>query len=85
MPGRRLLAKRWAAVLKAARRRGWDCCARVRRAASGTSRPVSIVLVHGAFVDASGWKGVYDILTRDGYEVLIVQNPTITLAGRSVT
>jgi len=42
-------------------------------------KPVSIVLVHGAFVDASGWKPVYDILTRDGYEVLVVQNPTVTL------
>lgn len=44
-------------------------------------KPVSIVLVHGAFVDASGWKSVYDILTHDGYEVLVVQNPTITLDG----
>ncbi|MFD2029619.1 alpha/beta hydrolase [Ancylobacter dichloromethanicus] len=45
----------------------------------GDAKPVSIVLVHGAFVDASGWKSVYDILTDDGYEVLVVQNPTITL------
>jgi pimeloyl-ACP methyl ester carboxylesterase len=45
------------------------------------TKPVSIVLVHGAFVDASGWKDVYDILTHDGYEVLIVQNPTVTLEG----
>ncbi len=44
-------------------------------------KPVSIVLVHGAFVDASGWKSVYDILTKDGYEVLVVQNPTVTLEG----
>lgn len=44
-------------------------------------KPVSIVLVHGAFVDASGWKSVYDILTHDGYEVLVVQNPTVTLEG----
>jgi len=44
-------------------------------------KPVSIVLVHGAFVDASGWKSVYDILTHDGYEVLVVQNPTVTLDG----
>jgi pimeloyl-ACP methyl ester carboxylesterase len=42
-------------------------------------KPTSIVLVHGAFVDASGWRSVYDRLTRDGYEVLVVQNPTITL------
>jgi len=45
------------------------------------SKPVSIVLVHGAFVDGSGWKAVYDILTRDGYEVLVVQNSTATLDG----
>ncbi len=40
-----------------------------------------MVLVHGAFVDASGWQAVYDILTKDGFEVLIVQNPTISLDG----
>jgi pimeloyl-ACP methyl ester carboxylesterase len=42
---------------------------------------VSIVLVHGGFVDGSGWQGVYNILKKDGYPVSIVQNPTITLAG----
>jgi pimeloyl-ACP methyl ester carboxylesterase len=41
---------------------------------------VSIVLVHGGFVDGSGWQGVHDILTKDGYEVIVVQNPTISLA-----
>lgn len=40
----------------------------------------SIVLVHGGFVDGSGWEGVYDILKKDGYEVTIVQNPTTSLA-----
>lgn len=40
----------------------------------------NIVLVHGGFVDGSGWKGVYDILRKDGYNVTIVQNPTISLA-----
>jgi len=40
----------------------------------------SVVLVHGAFVDGSGWRGVYKILTRDGYRVSIVQNPTASLA-----
>lgn len=44
-------------------------------------KPVSIVLVHGAFVDASGWKPVHDLLSREGYEVLMVQNPTVTLEG----
>jgi pimeloyl-ACP methyl ester carboxylesterase len=46
-----------------------------------TEKPVSIVLVHGAFVDGSGWQAVHDILTKDGYEVLVVQNPTISLDG----
>ncbi len=40
----------------------------------------NIVLVHGGFVDGSGWEGVYKALKKDGYEVTIVQNPTITLA-----
>lgn len=42
---------------------------------------VSIVLVHGAFVDGSGWQAVHAILSARGYEVLVVQNPTITLEG----
>lgn len=49
--------------------------------AAPAEKPVSVVLVHGAFVDASGWKAVYDALSADGYEVLVVQNPTITLEG----
>jgi pimeloyl-ACP methyl ester carboxylesterase len=44
-----------------------------------TEKPVSIVLVHGGFVDGSGWQGVHDILTKDGYEVIVVQNPTVSL------
>ncbi|BCH29753.1 alpha/beta hydrolase [Mesorhizobium sp. L-8-10] len=40
----------------------------------------NVVLVHGGFVDGSGWQGVYDILKRDGYNVTIVQNPTTSLA-----
>jgi pimeloyl-ACP methyl ester carboxylesterase len=39
-----------------------------------------IVLVHGGFVDGSGWEGVYKILKKDGYDVTIVQNPTLSLA-----
>jgi pimeloyl-ACP methyl ester carboxylesterase len=35
----------------------------------------SIVLVHGAWVDGSGWRGVYDILTKKGYNVSVVQEP----------
>jgi pimeloyl-ACP methyl ester carboxylesterase len=41
--------------------------------------PVSVVLVHGAFVDGSGWRPVYDLLTHDGYHVTVVQNPTSSL------
>ena len=44
------------------------------------SRP-TVVLVHGGFVDGSGWEDVYKILKKDGYTVAIVQNPTISLAG----
>jgi pimeloyl-ACP methyl ester carboxylesterase len=51
---------------------------------SQTSKPAGIknvVLVHGGFVDGSGWEPVYKILTKDGYAVSVVQNPTISLAG----
>ena len=48
--------------------------------ANSQSRP-TIVLVHGGFVDGSGWQGVFDILRKDGYNVAIVQNPTISLTG----
>jgi pimeloyl-ACP methyl ester carboxylesterase len=41
----------------------------------------SVVLVHGGFADGSGWRGVYDLLTQDGYRVAVVQNPTLSLAG----
>ena len=41
----------------------------------------TVVLVHGGFVDGSGWRGVYDLLRRDGYSVAIVQNPTLSLEG----
>lgn len=50
-------------------------------AAQAQSAPAkSIVLVHGGFVDGSGWQGVYNILKKDGYDVTIVQNPTLSLA-----
>ena len=41
----------------------------------------NVVLVHGGFVDGSGWQGVYESLTRDGFRVSIVQNPTLSLEG----
>jgi pimeloyl-ACP methyl ester carboxylesterase len=40
----------------------------------------NVVLVHGGFVDGSGWQGVYDQLKKDRYNVTIVQNPTTSLA-----
>jgi pimeloyl-ACP methyl ester carboxylesterase len=40
----------------------------------------NIVLVHGAWADGSGWRGVYDILKKDGYNVSIVANPLTSLA-----
>jgi pimeloyl-ACP methyl ester carboxylesterase len=46
---------------------------------STSAASVSVVLVHGGFVDGSGWQGVYSILQQHGYRVGIVQNPTISL------
>src|SRR3954447_2524972 len=41
----------------------------------------TVVLVHGGFVDGSGWHGVYEHLTSDGSSVSVVQNPTLSLAN----
>jgi pimeloyl-ACP methyl ester carboxylesterase len=46
---------------------------------SDDSAAGTVVLVHGGFVDGSGWRGVYDQLTKGGREVSVVQNPTLTL------
>jgi pimeloyl-ACP methyl ester carboxylesterase len=51
--------------------------------AKGTDK--AIVLVHGGFVDGSGWEGVYQILKKDGYDVTIVQNQTISLTSDVAT
>jgi pimeloyl-ACP methyl ester carboxylesterase len=49
--------------------------------AQTSASPVkNIVLVHGAWVDGSGWKPVYDILTKDGYTVTLVQEPLTSFA-----
>lgn len=45
------------------------------------SGPGTVVLVHGGFVDGSGWQEVYRLLKNDGYNVRIVQNPTLSLEG----
>jgi len=44
------------------------------------AKSVAVVLVHGGFVDGSGWEDVYKILTKDGYNVSVVQNTTTSLA-----
>jgi pimeloyl-ACP methyl ester carboxylesterase len=49
-------------------------------AASGNTQAKNVVLVHGAFADGSGWRGVYNELTQHGYRVTIVQNPLTSLA-----
>ncbi|MGH7460696.1 MAG: alpha/beta hydrolase [Longimicrobiales bacterium] len=49
-------------------------------AALGPEAQPTILLIHGAFVDGSGWEGVYKRLRKDGYAVTIVQNPTTSLA-----
>ena len=43
--------------------------------------PGTVVLVHGGFVDGSGWQPVYSLLKEDGYNVAVVQNPTLSLEG----
>jgi pimeloyl-ACP methyl ester carboxylesterase len=39
------------------------------------------ILLHGGFADGAGWRGVHDILKKDGFNVSVVQNPTISLTG----
>ena len=46
-----------------------------------SSATTNVVLVHGGFVDGSGWRAVYDLLKQDGYHVAVVQNPTLSLEG----
>src|SRR6476619_8350331 len=50
-----------------------SCCTLSAQSEKGRVR--NIVLVHGAWADGSGWKGVHDILVKDGYKVSIVQEP----------
>jgi pimeloyl-ACP methyl ester carboxylesterase len=42
---------------------------------SSPTAAATIVLVHGALIDGSSWRGVHDVLTRDGFRVTIVQQP----------
>jgi pimeloyl-ACP methyl ester carboxylesterase len=50
-----------------------------------TTTPPHVVLVHGGFVDGSGWQHVYELLTKSGHTVTVVQNPTISLEGDVAT
>lgn len=52
---------------------------------SETTVVKNVVLVHGGFVDGSGWQGVYNALKKNGYEVTIVQNSTTSLADDVAT
>jgi pimeloyl-ACP methyl ester carboxylesterase len=45
----------------------------------------NVVLVHGGFVDGSGWQAVYDLLKEAGMNVSVVQNPTVSLEGDVAT
>jgi pimeloyl-ACP methyl ester carboxylesterase len=57
-----------------------SCAAIGAQAAVPTAAVKNIVLVHGFFADGSGWRGVADILVRDGYNVTVVQQPETSLA-----
>jgi pimeloyl-ACP methyl ester carboxylesterase len=52
---------------------------RIRGLTRRSPRRENVVLVHGGFVDGSGWEGVYGILKKDGYSVSITQHPTLSL------
>ena len=55
-------------------------------AGAAAAEPVrNVVLVHGAFADGSGWRGVYDKLTARGFTVSIVQNPLTSFADDVAT
>ena len=50
-----------------------------KQSTSAADRRPTILLIHGGFVDGSGWEGVYKLLRKDGYTVHVVQNPTTSL------
>jgi len=76
---------RFSRILPAAARAAAVLCLLTAAAAPAFAAPVkNIVLVHGAFVGGAGWRPVYDILTRDGYKVTLVQEP-LTSFNEDVT
>ena len=48
-------------------------------AAPDSPQPATVVLVHGALIDGSSWRGVYELLSREGYQVFVVQQPLTSL------
>jgi pimeloyl-ACP methyl ester carboxylesterase len=48
---------------------------------NASSAMANVVLVHGGFVDGSGWRAVHDLLKQEGHNVAVVQNPTLSLEG----
>jgi pimeloyl-ACP methyl ester carboxylesterase len=69
-----------AAAVAAVAVAGSDAQAQEAKQSTQTRSVRNVVLVHGAFADGSGWRGVYDDLTKRGYKVTIVQNPLTSLA-----
>ena len=69
-------------IFSAAAASAASSCASAQPAAqsAGQAAVKNVVLVHGAFADGSGWRGVHDELTRRGYRVTVVQNPLTSLA-----
>lgn len=67
-------------VLAAALALGAATASNAQTAPPGSEPVRNVVLVHGAFADGSGWRGVYDDLTGRGYRVTIVQNPLTSFA-----
>jgi pimeloyl-ACP methyl ester carboxylesterase len=67
MPGNAILHRSWQFVAL--------CCLAASTLSFAKAPVKCVVLVHGAWVDGSGWRPVYDLLTRDGYDVTIVQIP----------
>jgi hypothetical protein len=65
--------------MRAIQRASWFVCVSllllICTALSRQHRVRNIVVVHGAWADGSGWKGVYDILAKDGFNVSMVQEP----------
>jgi hypothetical protein len=52
----------------------------INEATMTKAQPYNVVLVHGGFVDGCGWEGVHKILRKEGFNVSIVQHPTVSLA-----